>query len=526
MTSTTFVRWTTWALLCSAFAAPTRAQERSGAYVVRRDTTVIAQETYTFDGTVLTHTLTVPSQNVAIDGTTTYNESLSPLRFQSQLRSVGDTAPLQTLTVAFADSATWRIEGANPSSGSTPLTRPYSVFRNLAFSHRAVLLRRYDRATGGTQPFTLWMPEGARVVPLTITMAGDTGTMRLQGIPLRFTMADGWLRRVEIPTQGVFVESVDPDSLAPLAPPTRPEAPATVIESQHTVFDGDVPLDGTLTLPAASDGSRPLVVIVAGSGPTDRDGNSGIALRSDAYAQLAWRLAERGIASFRYDKRGLGRSRQFIVLEATSFDDFVADVVAVARAFSSDGRFNAVVVAGHSEGAGLAVRAANAGAPVAGIALLAGIGRPLLTVLREQLSSQLDPATMAAFDSLMPLYLAGEDVSDAPTVLLPFLAPVNRTFTRTAAAYDPAAEFARVPVPAIIIQGSTDVQVTIEDAQLLHAANPAAELVVIPEANHLFKHASVRGRSAQVPQYTDPSLPVVPELVDALAEWIGRVTVP
>ena len=238
------------------------------------------------------------------------------------------------------------------------------------------------------------------------------------------------------------------------------------------------------------------------------------------YAELGWGLAERGIATVRYDKRGLGRSRGSFDLSKVTFDDFAGDVAAGVRALAADGRFGQVYVIGHSEGAALGIRAAQMGAPMDGLVLVSGMGRDFTTVLRQQLAEQLDSATLAAFDSAWPRYLRGEDVGDVPKVLQSFFAPVNRRFVQTSQAFRPADAIASISVPTLIVQGATDVQVSVEDARLLAAAKPDAKLVILPEVNHVLKRAPQRDRVAQGPTYLDPSLPIAPEVVATIADWI------
>ncbi len=305
------------------------------------------------------------------------------------------------------------------------------------------------------------------------------------------------------------------------APRADTVPPPVAVERSVTIKRGAVELAGTLTLPRDVRRPVPLAVIIAGSGPTDRNGNSALGLRTNVYAQLAWRLAERGIATLRYDKRGLGASRGAVDIAQTTIDDFAADARAAADTLSRDGRFSLVAFVGHSEGATLAVRAANAGAPVRGVALLAGLGRPFLVVLREQLGRQLDSATLVRYDSAMARYLGTGEVGDVPAALGVLFVPVNRTFMRSLAAVDPPGEVARLEQPVLIVQGGNDVQVAVEDAELLHGARPAATFLVIPEANHVFKRAVSRDLAAQRALYLDPAVPVAPELVDALAAWIG-----
>jgi uncharacterized protein len=301
-------------------------------------------------------------------------------------------------------------------------------------------------------------------------------------------------------------------------------APSTVVETPLTIQSGTLSLPGTLTLPAKHKHQIPVALIVAGSGPTDRNGNSAGALRaqnnSNLYAILAWQLANSGIASVRYDKRVLGDNLQKVDLPSTTIDDFIADAIAGARVLVADRRFSRVILIGHSEGAELVLQAVNRGAPAAGIVMMSGAGRPIVPVLREQISKQLPPAEITKWDSAFARYLRGEDPGDVHPGLRPLLQPTNRRFMQSWVKYDPAAEIAKVKVPVLIIQGGRDIQISEADARALKAAHPAAKLVVIPAANHVFRAASSDNRAAQMKLYVDPTIPVVPELTPAIVDWI------
>jgi len=497
----------------------------NGAYVVRQGASEIVRETYAFDGTVLTTSMLITARQLVIGGRTVYDDALSPTEYVATGRLSSDSVPFQTLSVAFADSAHWEVTGAGAQSGATPLTRPYSVFRNLSNAHLAVILLRYDREAGGRQAFNLWIPGGAVVVPAAVELTGAEGVIDLAGVTMNVRLSEsGWLLWAEVPAQNVtaeWTESIDIE--AAVAEPRRPEPPEGVGESVFTSPSGDLRLEGTLALPTAAAAPVPVAVIVAGSGPTDRNGNSMLGVRTDTYAQLAWRLAEQGIATLRYDKRVLGATAGSVDMSSTTFDDFADDVIAAVDAVRADGRFSSVVILGHSEGAGLAVRAANRGAAVSGIGLLAGMGRPFLDVLRGQLGRQLDDEAMAVYDDAMARYLAGEDPGDVPQSIQALFVPANRLFTQTAVEYDPQAEVASAPVPVLIVQGETDVQIGVRDAELLKEARPDATLVIIPETNHTFKHAPSLDLASQTAQYTDPSLPIATELVDAITSWMATL---
>ena len=311
-------------------------------------------------------------------------------------------------------------------------------------------------------------------------------------------------------------------ALVPQSADTVP--PAAAVESPYTIRSGTLGLAATLTLPRGAGevgaGAVPVAVIIAGSGPTDRNGNSVMGIRPNAYAQLAWRLAERGIATLRYDKRGLPGTQGTFDITKMTLADFAADARAAAESLSRDRRFSRVVFLGHSEGASLALIAAGQGAPVSGVIHVSGLGRGTAEVLREQLSRQFDSVTLVRYDTAMKHYLLGEQLADVPPQLAMLFVPVNRTFMSSMMAFDPPAAIRAVRQPVLIVQGATDLQARVVDAERLHAARPDAQLVVIPRANHVLKQVTDTTLIGQLPSYQNPALPIMPEVVKAIADWI------
>jgi uncharacterized protein len=298
-------------------------------------------------------------------------------------------------------------------------------------------------------------------------------------------------------------------------------APAGVTERAFTFPSGALELAGTLTLPDGVD-RPPIVLIVAGSGPTDRNGNQGRALRTNTYAQLAWGLARQGVASLRYDKRVLPSVKGQIDLPSLAFDDFATDAGAAANAVRAN--YAKVFMLGHSEGGSLAIRAAARGLALDGLILVATPGRDMATLLHEQLSRQLDPAMLLQFDSALARYLRGEEPGDLPAGLRVLVMPVNRRFMQGWAALDPTGELAAVRSPVLILQGDKDIQVRVRDAEALKAVIPDAQLFVIPGASHTLKAAADTLIGAQIGSYADPTLPLVSGVVDSIAAFVKRVT--
>src|SRR5882672_12855487 len=299
--------------------------------------------------------------------------------------------------------------------------------------------------------------------------------------------------------------------------------PAVAVESPFTIKSGAFELPGTLVVPRDAGGRVPIAVIIAGSGPTDRNGNSMMGIRPNSYAQLAWRLAERGIATLRYDKRGLPGTQGTFDITQMTLEDFAADARSAAESLARDPRFSRVVFVGHSEGASLALIAARQGAPVAGVVHVSGLGRPLGEVMREQLSRQFDSATLVRYDTAWKYYLRGDQPTDVPQHMEMLFVPINRTYMRSLAAYDPPAAIRAVRQPVLLVQGVTDLQATVADAERLHAARPDARLVLLPDVNHVLKRVADRTVPGQMSTYQDPGIPIVPEAVQAIADWISRL---
>ena len=276
---------------------------------------------------------------------------------------------------------------------------------------------------------------------------------------------------------------------------------------------------GTLARPARGSARGPAVLLLAGSGPSPRDGTFG------TLRQIAHGLAAAGIRSLRYDKRGIGESRALVTREdELIFEHFVDDAVAAARALSSRREVSSLCIIGHSEGALIATLAA-AKVPVAGIVLLAGAGRRLEVVLREQLQNAPMPESLRAEAmQILDALAAGRRVADVIEEFRPIFRPSVQPFLISTFALDPAAALARVSIPALIVSAGRDIQIGAADFDALTKARPDARTLVLPEANHVFKAAppDLADRPAQIKSY-DPSAPLVPTLVPALVEFVRSV---
>ncbi|UTL89793.1 alpha/beta hydrolase [Pseudomonas fluorescens] len=298
-------------------------------------------------------------------------------------------------------------------------------------------------------------------------------------------------------------------------------AAPTVLQRPIDLDTGQGVLHGSLLLPQQAT-PPPVVLIIAGSGPTDRDGNNPASGRIDNLKRLALVLANEHIASVRYDKRGVAASQPATPDERDlSVQRYVDDVVAWSRKLKADPRFGPLILVGHSEGALIASLAAER-AGASAVITLAGMGRPLADVLREQLAQRMSPALLAGGSALLDRLQAGQTSLDVPAPLRQVFRPSVQPYLITLLQQDPAQAFARLPMPALIVQGRNDVQVDVADAERLKAAKPDAQLVLIDGMNHMLR-ISPKDMHQQRDSYLNPELPLARELGERVVSFIHQL---
>ena len=296
--------------------------------------------------------------------------------------------------------------------------------------------------------------------------------------------------------------------------------PSADITAMH---DGlSAPLSGTLTGELSAE--RPVILIVPGSGPTDRDGNSPVGIQAAPYRLLAEELAGEGVASVRIDKRGLFASAGAGHSNAVTVADYVADLAAWSEAIASRRGGGCTWLFGHSEGGVMALAAVAADPPrYCGMILAAAPGRPLGDILREQLRA--NPANaplLSQAEAAIAALEAGAhyDTSDLHPALQPLFAPPLQDFLISLFAQDPAALIAATDRPVLIMQGRTDLQIGVQDAEALAAARPDAMLVLLDGVNHVLK-AAPEDRAANIATYADPDLPLADGVVETIADFVN-----
>lgn len=274
---------------------------------------------------------------------------------------------------------------------------------------------------------------------------------------------------------------------------------------------GSATLRGIIDLPPTP-GPWPVVILHAGSGPTDRNGN-GPLVQTDCLKMLGRALAAEGIAVLRIDKRGVAGSLFAATREEELLlDTYAADVMRWAALLRKDPRFTKLGYAGHSEGSLIGLVAAR-DAKFDAFVSLCGMGRTYPELLRGQLKENLPGELYKQSDAIITELSAGRAVKDVPKDLASLFRPSVQPFLISAFRHDPAKLVAGVACPLLVVAGSTDIQATPEDAKRLGEANPRAKVVTVRGMNHVLKSVGVTNRLLQTPSYLDPSLPLHPRLV-------------
>lgn len=310
------------------------------------------------------------------------------------------------------------------------------------------------------------------------------------------------------------------------APQATPEsaAPRAAVEIETAGIEMEIagpqgPLAGTFLNAGAG---TPVVLLLPGSGPTDRDGNNLHGVRAASSRLLAEGLAAEHVSSLRIDKRGLfGSATAISNPNAVTIADYARDAHDWIAALRARTGAPCVWLLGHSEGGLIALFAAQEPEGICGLLLVAAPGRPLDLVLREQLSAAPPAISEQAFAAIDRLKAGGDvDPAGLPPALAGLFARPVQPFLRDLFSHDPAELAAHYAGPILIVQGSEDIQVSTRDAELLHTAARQSQLLVVPGMNHVLKTVPAGDRAANVAAYADPDRPLADGLVGDMAAFI------
>ncbi|MEP7229480.1 MAG: alpha/beta fold hydrolase [Ginsengibacter sp.] len=284
-----------------------------------------------------------------------------------------------------------------------------------------------------------------------------------------------------------------------------------------TIPDGSK-LYGTLL---SKNNNQKLVIIIAGSGPTDREGNNILGVESNSYQLLAQALDSENIASFRYDKRGIGKSIPSNVNEENLvFEDYINDAEKIFQYLQDSLGFKDIYILGHSEGSLIGIAAAEK-VKAKGLVSIAGAGRPIDEIIEEQISNQSLPDSLKKKTAeIFATLKDGRNVNDVPDVLNSIFRKSVQPYMISWLKYDPAKEIKKLKCPVLILQGSCDMQTKTTDAENLHHSNAKSKIDIIPLMTHTLKNAGEGCKDDNRKTYTDPSLPLNKQLVNDIVKFI------
>ena len=275
-------------------------------------------------------------------------------------------------------------------------------------------------------------------------------------------------------------------------------------------------LNGALYTPIKQTKLTNLVILIAGSGPTNRDGNQ-FGMTNNSLKLLAESLVKNGIAVYSYDKRIFAQMASGKLDEASlSFDNFIDDAKAVVLYFKNQKKYHSITIAGHSEGALIGMVAANGNADA--YISIAGAGRPIDKVLLEQIGKQA-PILKEEVEKNLATLKSGNTFELKNQMLASLFRASVQPYMISWIKYHPQNEIKKLQIPSLLINGDKDIQVSVQDAQLLQQAKPDAQLQIIPNMNHIFK--VIQGDDAEnKASYTNPELPICTELTSIITTFI------
>lgn len=537
---------------------------RLGRFVLESDGTPLLEESFTLffhpvDGYMLISqgTLSVGGEMISLAQQSQYDKDFLPLFYHLAAETPSGTQIISAQLGIAGLTMEVRV-GLGRQSSVVADTSNIALLDNNLIGQYAVLLRAI-RAETIDRNFTAAVPQLLTSLPARISgpnvVSFRSGEDVYEGKGFELQLADTAILLIEHEgvlvglvnrTRGTVAYDVDrfPQGIDVEAEARHEPAAEGLVEHEIAFASGNLALAGTLTTPEGGMAPFTAAVFVHGSGPVDRDGNA-VGLTMDAYRQLAHALARAGVASLRFDKRGVGASDG--VFNSASRSDLLDDLHAAVEALRSQPNVNPdrIILIGHSEGAYLSLLLAAEDPSISGIILLAGAARPLDEITRWQVESLLKSqgatqAQIAAALLQQDQYIAFVESSEGEwgdysvaslQEALPWLVetsaeqllatPLALSWLREHYLDEPADSFRAVGVPVLSINGEKDSQVPASEAGLIRqlleeAGNEDVTALVLADLNHLLRHHPEEPNLV----YRHLDEPVDPRVIEAVTEWV------
>jgi alpha/beta superfamily hydrolase len=281
---------------------------------------------------------------------------------------------------------------------------------------------------------------------------------------------------------------------------------------------GDLKLHAILTSPSTDQGC-PLAIIIAGSGPTDLNGNQPN-MYNNSLRYLSEALVENNIATLRFDKRGIGKSKSIGLKEVDlTIDRYADDIVSIINYFNGKG-YPAIYVIGHSEGYLIGLIAMQK-IKISGFVSIAGAGNSADEILKKQLRPKLPPLLFTQVETIIDSLKNSNLVKQVPPQFNSLFRPSVQPYLISWFKYNPTILISGLNCPGIIIQGDKDIQVDLEEANKLVKASQKGKLIVISNMNHVLK--TINGEVQEnLASYSNPDLQINQDLVNNIVDFINK----
>jgi dipeptidyl aminopeptidase/acylaminoacyl peptidase len=507
----------------SAGSTSTSASQRRASYVYLRGTDTLGIETLTIGDSAVSGDLVLRNAPRIIWSHARQGLGLGVLSVKVFAPgAAANSPPAQQGTIRITGDSAYVdfTAGTRTQKQTMAVPRDAVTLVNASVLHAALIGARVARM--GETSVSVFLASGGQVIPATVATHGDTVVFTVANAESRILSdADGMPREILLPSQRARVVRAEGNAVLTSTPPlltyeAPPGAPYTAEQVRIPTGRG-YELAGTLTRPVMNR-LVGVAVTISGSGPQERDSRLSMLPGYAIFREIADTLARRGIATLRFDDRGIGASGGAESMQDATSADFADDVRSVIAWLRKrpdiDGMRIALV--GHSEGGMIAPMIAATDPTIKAIALLAGqayTGRRVMMFQNREAIDQA-PLSSAQRDSIWATVPSRLDT----------LATTNKWigFFMT---HDPIATAKRVKQPVLILQGETDHQVSPEQADTLVAAfkaggNRAVTMKRFPATNHLFLN-DPSGLFSGYGALEDTR--VRREVLGTLADWLAGV---
>lgn len=288
---------------------------------------------------------------------------------------------------------------------------------------------------------------------------------------------------------------------------------AQVKSEEILIKNGIIELPGTLSF---TETNTPLIIWVHGSGPVDRNGNQPAQnVKANYIKQFRDSINKENIAFFSYDKRTANKNNSKL-LANTKITDFALDVERIIKYFKNDKRFSKIILIGHSQGSLIAMMASK---EVDKYISIAGTGEQIDATIIKQITKNNPTLAIAAQKQFDTLRVKGK-IETVHPFLISIFGKQNQAFLYDWMQLDPKKEIKKLDIPVLILQGDKDIQVTIEDAKILHASNTNSKLVIIENMNHVLK--DIQKEEDNIKSYYSSEYQISDKLIKTISLFIKK----